>query len=162
MRYHFFLHYGWFFQNLGKEDVRTFMHTTVSCLCGRKKRMDKIIHPHFKTWETFTSSKKSFLSIIACWFLKKDARLTFSWLLSKQKDKTVTKTPLLQLQNILSVLEYQNRTLKFIIVIIWFYFEAFYLCRPCKMYIHKIAMFPLEYMYVYFIVKNKTNFDPQK
>ena len=29
MRYHFFLHYGWFFQNLGKEPVRTFMHTTV-------------------------------------------------------------------------------------------------------------------------------------
>ena len=32
MRYHFFLHYGWFFQNLGKEAVRTFMHTTVSGL----------------------------------------------------------------------------------------------------------------------------------
>ena len=29
MRYHFFLHYGWFFKNLGKEAVRTFMHTTV-------------------------------------------------------------------------------------------------------------------------------------
>ena len=29
MRYHFFLQYGWFFQNLGKEAVRTFMHTTV-------------------------------------------------------------------------------------------------------------------------------------
>ena len=29
MRYHFFLHYGWFFQNLGKGAVRTFMHTTV-------------------------------------------------------------------------------------------------------------------------------------
>ena len=29
MRYHLFLHYGWFFQNLGKEAVRTFMHTTV-------------------------------------------------------------------------------------------------------------------------------------
>ena len=28
MRY-FFLQYGWFFQNLGKEAVRTFMHTTV-------------------------------------------------------------------------------------------------------------------------------------
>ena len=26
----FFLHYGWFFQNLGKEAVRTFMYTTVS------------------------------------------------------------------------------------------------------------------------------------
>ena len=30
MSYHFFLHYGWFFQNLGKEAVRTFMHTTVN------------------------------------------------------------------------------------------------------------------------------------
>ena len=29
MRYHFFLHYGWVFQNLGKEAVRTFMHLTV-------------------------------------------------------------------------------------------------------------------------------------
>ena len=26
----FFLHYGWFFQNLGKEAVWTFMHTTVA------------------------------------------------------------------------------------------------------------------------------------
>ena len=32
MRDHFFLHYGWFFQNLRKEAVRTFMHTTVSLL----------------------------------------------------------------------------------------------------------------------------------
>ena len=32
MRYHFFLHYGCFFQNLGKEAVRTFMHTTVAFL----------------------------------------------------------------------------------------------------------------------------------
>ena len=30
MRYHLFLHYGWFLQNLGKEAVRTNMHTTVS------------------------------------------------------------------------------------------------------------------------------------
>ena len=29
MRDHFFLPYGWFFQNLRKEAVRTFMHTTV-------------------------------------------------------------------------------------------------------------------------------------
>ena len=27
----FFLHYGWFLQNLGKEAVRTNMHTTVRC-----------------------------------------------------------------------------------------------------------------------------------
>ena len=30
MRHHFFLHYGCFFQNLGKEAVPTFMHTTVA------------------------------------------------------------------------------------------------------------------------------------
>ena len=36
MRYHFFLHYGWFFQNLGKEAVRTFMHTTVGT-CGHNR-----------------------------------------------------------------------------------------------------------------------------
>ena len=30
MRYHFLLQYGWFFQNLRKEAVRTFMHTTVN------------------------------------------------------------------------------------------------------------------------------------
>ena len=29
MRHYLFLHYGWFFQNLRKEAVRTFMHTTV-------------------------------------------------------------------------------------------------------------------------------------
>ena len=29
MRYHFFLHYGWFLQNLGKDFIRTNMHTTV-------------------------------------------------------------------------------------------------------------------------------------
>ena len=30
MRYHVFLHYGWFFQNLGKEAIQTFMHRTVA------------------------------------------------------------------------------------------------------------------------------------
>ena len=30
MRYHFFVHHEWFLQNLGKEAVRTNMHTTVS------------------------------------------------------------------------------------------------------------------------------------
>ena len=29
MRYHLFLQYDWFLQNLGKEAVRTNMHTTV-------------------------------------------------------------------------------------------------------------------------------------
>ena len=34
MRYHLFLHYGWFLQNLGKETVRTNMHTTVGAFQG--------------------------------------------------------------------------------------------------------------------------------
>ena len=29
MRYHLFLHYGWFLQNFGKDFIRTNMHTTV-------------------------------------------------------------------------------------------------------------------------------------
>ena len=32
MRYHLFLLYGWFLQNLGKDYIRTNMHTTV-CIC---------------------------------------------------------------------------------------------------------------------------------
>ena len=31
MRYHLFLQYGWFLQNLGKDFIRTNMHTTVQC-----------------------------------------------------------------------------------------------------------------------------------
>ena len=42
MRYNFFLHYGWFFQNLGKEAVRTFMHTTVILY----KKNEKITYLH--------------------------------------------------------------------------------------------------------------------
>ena len=49
MRYHFFLHYGWFFQNLGKEAVRTFMHTTVYW----KKRQAKVVS--FLTRDTCTT-----------------------------------------------------------------------------------------------------------
>jgi hypothetical protein len=30
MRYHFFLYYGWFLQNLRKDFIRTNMHTTVT------------------------------------------------------------------------------------------------------------------------------------
>ena len=32
MWYHFFLHYGWFLRNLGKEALRNNMHTTVISL----------------------------------------------------------------------------------------------------------------------------------
>ena len=36
MRYHFFLHYGWFLQNLEKDFIPTLLHTTVHsliCIC---------------------------------------------------------------------------------------------------------------------------------
>ena len=45
MRYHFFLHYGWFFQNLGKEAVRTFMHTTVFLGLDTSKSKKKVVVP---------------------------------------------------------------------------------------------------------------------
>ena len=32
MRYHLFLQYGWFLQNLGKDFTRTNMHTTVALI----------------------------------------------------------------------------------------------------------------------------------
>ena len=43
MRYHFFLHYGWFFQNLGKEAVQTFMHTTV--FANQSENFDSFVTP---------------------------------------------------------------------------------------------------------------------
>ena len=30
MRYHLFLHHGWFLQNLGNDPIPTYMHTTVN------------------------------------------------------------------------------------------------------------------------------------
>ena len=43
MRYHLFLQYGWFLQNLGKEAVRTNMHTTV--------RTSKTAQPNQPIWQ---------------------------------------------------------------------------------------------------------------
>ena len=34
MRYHLFLHYGWFLQNIEKDFIRTNMHTTVGVLAA--------------------------------------------------------------------------------------------------------------------------------
>ena len=34
MRYHLFLQYGWFLQNLGKDFIRTNMHTNVGILAS--------------------------------------------------------------------------------------------------------------------------------
>ena len=39
MRYHFFLHYGWFFQNFEKDFIPTLLHTTVR----RKKHGGKVL-----------------------------------------------------------------------------------------------------------------------
>ena len=44
MRYHFFLHYGWFFQNLGKEGWRTFMHTTVPNHLLKYELINKVVN----------------------------------------------------------------------------------------------------------------------
>ena len=58
----FFLHYGWFFQNLAKEAVRTLMHTTVQLkICyllnvNSKKNtlicldLLKLSYQYLKTW----------------------------------------------------------------------------------------------------------------
>ena len=43
MRYHLFLKYGWFPQNLGKEAVRTNMHTTVVGLLKSLKAIHCLI-----------------------------------------------------------------------------------------------------------------------
>ena len=39
MRNHLFLHHGWFLQNLGKYFIRTNMHTTVTRLFPRTKKI---------------------------------------------------------------------------------------------------------------------------
>ena len=36
MRYHLFLHYGWFLQNLGKDFIPSTMHTTIVYTGGKK------------------------------------------------------------------------------------------------------------------------------
>ena len=38
MRYHFFLHYGWFLQNLEKDFIPTLLHTTVG-----RENVDRVI-----------------------------------------------------------------------------------------------------------------------
>ena len=40
MRYHFFLHYGWFLQNFEKDFIPTLLHTTVKF--GFSKKATKI------------------------------------------------------------------------------------------------------------------------
>ena len=71
MRYHFFLHYGWFFQNLGKEGRRTFMHATVCsgphCIVSPfLKKLTKNIRPTYilQIYSRVHKSSDSFFSKI--------------------------------------------------------------------------------------------------
>ena len=74
------------------------------------QRMDYLNSSTFQNLRDLYISKKVFSVSLNASFWKKmqDGHFHGSYL--NKKDKTVTKTPLLQLQNILSVLEYQNRT----------------------------------------------------
>ena len=89
MRYHFFLQYGWFFQNLGKEGWRTFMHTTVhtiipnfhnlklkvfkyvkiSSICKQSKLFSLCIWQHLATPTCFV--KKGFPLFLHIFYSKK-------------------------------------------------------------------------------------------
>ena len=54
MRYHSFLHYGWFLQNLGKDFIPTNMHTTVvHILSSRKYSRMRYWHSKFKNISPF-------------------------------------------------------------------------------------------------------------
>ena len=58
MRYHFFLHYGWFFQNLEKDFIPILLHTTVSGSNGiNNKHSPKLLRiakfaKYIKKWGT--------------------------------------------------------------------------------------------------------------
>ena len=69
MKCHFFLHYGWFFQNLGKEAVRTFMHTTVMSVMF-KKCADFTLNPIKKSF-LYNCKMIFFLLSKFCAFLQK-------------------------------------------------------------------------------------------
>ena len=63
MRYHLFLHYGRFLQNLGKDFIRTNMHTTV---------VEKLFVIHYLRKINYTFYKWHILLTFSCWscFLK--------------------------------------------------------------------------------------------
>ena len=56
MRYHFFLHYGWFLQNFEKDFIPTLLHTTVS---QKSILFQKIFWP-FNLWINCSSYHKNF------------------------------------------------------------------------------------------------------
>ena len=57
MKYCFFLHYGWFSQNLGKEAVRTLMHTTVNVVTFFDKHKVSTAKINIKSTAYFKSLK---------------------------------------------------------------------------------------------------------
>ena len=71
MRYHFFLHYGCFFQNLGKEGRRTFMHTTVDykqndALLLQEERPNSSLSAHERLFGSNSSRENSSVSNLKC------------------------------------------------------------------------------------------------
>ena len=47
----FFLHYGWFFQNLGKEAVQTFMHMTVRVILNKYQKVSFVKNGNEMTFQ---------------------------------------------------------------------------------------------------------------
>ena len=56
MRYHFFLHYGWFLQNLGKDFIPSIMHTTVGLTLDLRTYFGV---PTFVGKQTYLSNKSN-------------------------------------------------------------------------------------------------------
>ena len=50
MRYHFFLHYGWFLQNFEKDFIPTLLHMTVA--------KDRVDNNEFKKYLTYVINDK--------------------------------------------------------------------------------------------------------
>ena len=64
MRYHLLLHYGWFVQNLGKDFIRTNMHTTVA-----SSFLGSVIikYVQVRRATTILERREGALSWCACW-----------------------------------------------------------------------------------------------
>jgi hypothetical protein len=99
MRYHFFLHYGWFFQNLGKEGWLTFMHTTVHLLrsldlWSNKKLLEqlvKVTHCYVFMVGYFVIHRGTYLSILK--ILKNKTKRPFSFIGCTKKYDKVDEVP---------------------------------------------------------------------
>ena len=84
MRYHLFLHYGWFLQNLGKDFIPTNMHTTVGISFGSNAKP-------FESYLLLLQTRKKFLlnsySLVLVIVSKRCLPLTFENLSSQNKLK---------------------------------------------------------------------------